>query len=471
MAIKTDMNKAKQKSVEVTKKAAERAKFGKRTLFWKPKVGSNILRIMPPWTAEGPNQKQWWREIYVHYGVTAPGSTDDNNAFTVPCPKYSEDAWYALGLPPNEDRECPICDYVAKLKEAGDPASIALASDTKAKLGFMMNIIDLNDPIFTTADVEEQRLKTTNEQNLPAVGSPKFQVYGFGSMIMQGLLDFYQDNVDLADIEKGHNIKLEREGLDRNTKYRPRPDINPTPARLGIRDTSPLLKDADLSAIYNLDETRPFMTNDQMEKIIAGGTREEVFALNKAPAVAQLPAASSAPVEEAVEEENEAPEAPKPAPVAKPAPKAKTPPPKKIEAVEEDIVDAVEEEEEKPEWIPPLDAEGYIDYENISDEQLEDQANAEKVDTHGYSVYVECFGKARERDPNSEGCAENCSLFERCGKRLEFLDDQIAKKAAKKGPGKPKAAPKSAPVAESAPVVTSKLSLEDEMKAALAGGK
>lgn len=469
MAIKTNMEKAKKKWEEERARAAAAARFGRPVTWWKPSVGTNKIRILPPYTEEGYNANQWWRELWVHYGVMAAENPDDQNQFTIACAAKTPDAASMLSMDPTKPISCKICAHMQELRSSGDPASVEMAKQSRAKMRIFANIIDLNDPVWTKKAIEEIKAKGCPEKSLPAEGKPKIQVFGFGTTIMKDLLDFYQDNVDLADIAEGHDITIEREGKDINTDYRTRPALKPSPAQY--------ITEEDLSDMWNLDQLMPFMTDDQQELILAGGTREDVFALTSATAPEERQLESPKKKEEESSEETTETEE------------------SSEEAVEEE---AVEEEatEEATEAAPeetaesssmPLDKDGNIDYDKLKDEQIEDKGNANLVDKDGFKVYVECFGGARQRNPNDPDCAENCGLYERCGKRIETLDKEeaerkaaAAKKAApgKKGPPGKATAPTPAAPAKKAPGKpttaapkteggSSALSLEEEMKRAL----
>jgi len=47
--------------------------------FLKLKSGKNKIRVMPPWTEEGTNAYQWWREVWTHWGV----GPDEENKKTI----------------------------------------------------------------------------------------------------------------------------------------------------------------------------------------------------------------------------------------------------------------------------------------------------------------------------------------------------------------------------------------------------
>ena len=68
---RVDMSKAKKKAQEEADRAAARASYSGSLIYWKPKQGKNKIRVLPPWTDDenSPNANQFWREVYVHFGV------------------------------------------------------------------------------------------------------------------------------------------------------------------------------------------------------------------------------------------------------------------------------------------------------------------------------------------------------------------------------------------------------------------
>jgi hypothetical protein len=466
MAIKTNMEKAKKMRDDINAKIAAQAKFGLRPEWWKAKVGTNKIRILPAWTDKGPNEGQWWREIWVHYGVVAMEEPDDNNKFIVSCASKTPDAAYILGMDPSEPILCRICEYAKELRSSADPASVELSKNLRAKMQLYVNIQDLNDPIWTKKDIERVKADGCPDQHLPKVGKPKIQVFSFGTNIMKDLLDFYADNIDLCDLNKGHDVIIEREGTTKtDTKYRVRPVIAPSKASH--------IKDADLVGMWNLEEIMPFFSDEQQQMILAGGTKEDVYSLAANQEAKQLPAGEKEEKEEEAAVEEEAAEEEEEEVAEEEVAEEEA---AEEEAAEEEETPAEEESPAEENW-PPLDEQGNIDYEKLSDEQIEDKANEEVVDKDGFKVYVECFGAARQRDPDSEQCTSECGLADRCGKRIAYLDEQKKKAAAakkmpppgkkpvseaapaKKGPGRP-------PKKEEAGGKTT--NLEDEMRKALA---
>jgi hypothetical protein len=405
------MEKAlKKREEEKAREAARLAMMRRKETYWKPKPGSNSFRLLPPWTDDGPNSGQFWREVYVHFGVTCFDSPDPDNAFSVSCPKETPHAAELCGLEPDSAMTCPVCEAVAALRQSQDPADVEMAKNSRAKQRLYSNIIDLDDPTWTQEAIDEWKAKNCPEDFLPTLGDVKIQVFTYGPQIMNMILDFFSDNVDLTDLTNGRDLFLEREGTGKKTKYRLRPNLEATEAPI---------EDDQLSSLEDLDKVMPFFSVEQQEAILAGASAQEVFAL------ADKEKAEALPEGETEEYAGELPE--------------------HKEELEDDA------EAKADEGWPPVDSDGDIDWSALTDEQIEDPDNAEFMDASEVSVHLNCYGGARQRDENDEDCKDNCGLFERCGKRIAFLDeekkkaDAAAKKkvAGKKGAGK-KAAGKKA---------------------------
>lgn len=399
MAIKADIDKAKKKAAEEAARAAAFGNFGPMK-FWKPaKPGKYNLRFMPPWTDEGVNAYQWWREIWMHWGI----GPDDDSKKNVVCPKKT---------PPGEG-ECPICDEVERLKATGDPADLELSKEMRARVRIQANIIDLKDPKWTQDDIDELIGGGTEEDNLPEVDSPKIQVYGFGSTIFKELLDYFNDEIDFTDLEEGYDVILVREGTTKNnTKYRVR--LVKAASQAPVPDDDP--------SLHNLDAIHKVLSTPEIVAIMEGVDPEEARKLAAKQKSSQKKLASKSKKDEDEEPEADEPEE---------EPEAEEP--------EEEAPEAEEPEEEASSGngasdFPPLDADGAIDFDALTDEQIENEEFAEVQDQYETSPHIACFGGARQRDENDPDC-QGCPLFNRCGERIAFLD-----KPKKKGPGK-KAAP------------------------------
>jgi hypothetical protein len=429
MAIKADISKAKEKAAEEAARAAAFGNFGPMP-FYKPKSGANKLRFMPPWTDEGSNAFQWWREVWTHWGV----GPDDDSKKNVACPKKT----------PPVGGECPICDECERLRATGDPADLEMAKQLRAKMRVYTNVIDLNDPIWTQDDIDEMMGAGIEEDKLPEVDAPKIQVYGFGSMIFKDLLDYYTDEIDMTDLDEGYDVILTKEGKDINTKYR---------LRLAKEATKAPVPDDD-PALHNLDVIQQLKTAAEIQAILEGVDPEEAKELEakqkKASAKKQAEAKKLAAAQKAQEEAEEAEE------------EDEEPEEEVEEEAQEEAQEASGGNGESTNW-PPLDADGYLDFDALTDEQIEDPTNFAIEDSVGTKVHIACFGGARQRDEDDADC-QGCPLTERCEARIQALDSAKkkkppGKKAAKKAPGKKGKAAKAAP--------SDADSLEDEMRGAV----
>jgi len=457
MAHKVDIEKAKKKAAEEAARTA--GSFGVMP-FWQPKPGKNTIRVMPPWTGEGNNANQFWREVWIHWGV----GPDDENKKNVSCPRKT---------PPEQDVCCPVCDEVDRLKATGDPADLELAKQMKARLRIYSNVIDLKDPVWTQDAIDELIGGGTEEDKLPEVGAPKIQVFSYGSTIWKALLDLATDDVDFTDLEEGHDVLITKEGKGINTKYRLRLDTKASKAPF----------EGDEPTLHNLDNLMQVKSEAEIRAILEGLDPDEVKQLEaaqkKASAKKQLAAGKGAGKKKDEEEEAEGEGEEEAEAEGEGEEEAEA----EAEGEEEGEVEGEEEAEAEAEaappkkgpvakkkgngatW-PPLDADGWIDWDKVTDEQIEDPANEAAVDAQDppNSVHINCFGTARQRNPKDQQC-KDCPLFDRCGARIVALDEAAKKKAApgkKPVPGKPagKPAPGKKPSAGAE-------DLEEQMRAAV----
>lgn len=397
MAYSVSTKKAiKKREEEKAKEAARKAMFRRRETYWKPKNGDNRFRLLPPWTDKGPNGEQFWREIFMHFGVTDFTAPDPDNTFSVPCPKETPGAALALGLEEGAKITCPICEAISKLRQSDDPADIEMAKQSRAKSRVYSNVIDLNDPTWTQNAIDALKANNTPDEHLPKLGDPKVQVYTYGPTIMNMILDFFQDGIDLSDPDEGYDLILTREGEGIKTKYRLRPEMKASKAPI---------TDAQLDKhLEDLDKLMPYLSTEQMDLVLQGATAQDVYALSQ-----------SADEDEALSTSEETESA------------GELPPHDENEESGSEDDEAAGDAN-----FPPMDDEGDVDYERLTDEQIEDPDNEQYE-----GVYISCYGIARQLNINDVDCKDECGLFERCVARNEQLDEIEAAK--KKGVGKKKA--------------------------------
>jgi len=132
--------------------------------------------------------------------------------------------------PGSEDTNCPICALVEQLKaQKSNPEAQEMVKEFKAKVAYNLSIIDLKDPIYTSKDLTEWK-NTRPDTDAPfEVGDNKIQVYAATSTVYEGLATLVLSNeLDITDLEAGHNITISKSGDGLNTKYTVTPEIKPT---------------------------------------------------------------------------------------------------------------------------------------------------------------------------------------------------------------------------------------------------
>lgn len=257
---------------EAAKTAAKNAKNTNWSFkYWTPKPGKNSIRLMPPWTYEGGNAGQFWREIYMHWQI-------GSQKRSFPCPQKT---------PNGPNTPCPICAEVDRLRATRDPMDYELADKLRSKSRFYSNIVDLDDPVFTDRDVAEWKNKqrdATRECPLK-VGETKVQVYSYGPMVMKELLDVFADGADITHPTDGRNVIVTHDGGN-PPKFRTRPDL---------KQTAFVVQGADLeSRLVDLDSIQGYQDPLVMSAALTGDAMPEETHLPAPRSSATLPAPSSA---------------------------------------------------------------------------------------------------------------------------------------------------------------------------------
>jgi len=183
------------------------------TSFWRPKVGENVIRILPHWSGD-PN-RVFFKKVLKHFGVG-----EDRNH--VVCRKM-------LGA----DANCPICNFVEQLRRSGRKEDKELARDLSAKERFAMNILDINEL------------------------DKGVQVWDVGITMFNTLLVLFLDEEygEIDDLKTGRHIKVNRTGEGRfDTRYSIRPAAHPS-----------AVDPAVMNQAINLDEFEPYQVPSEGE--------------------------------------------------------------------------------------------------------------------------------------------------------------------------------------------------------------
>lgn len=187
--------------------------------FWKPAAGKNTIRILPPWTDEGEMAGQFFREVHQHWNV-AEGTGP------VLCPNKTPHA--------SDDKSCPICEFVDALKQRkGDVEAQELVKKLRAKLAYLMSVVDMSDQSYTAKDIAEWKKERPDSDCPFEVGDPKVQCYAATSTIAEQVMNIVVANeMDITDAEAGYNIVLtkipNKDPL--KTRYTVTPELKPTRA-------------------------------------------------------------------------------------------------------------------------------------------------------------------------------------------------------------------------------------------------
>jgi hypothetical protein len=173
-----------KKQSKAEKLAALQEKMSKQDLggggagYFSPKVGRNVIRVMP----EVGDMDFFFQPVGRHY------FPDGQNVY---CPSFTTE----------KERDCPVCEIVKELNSAGDKASKKLASTLGVRRSWWMNVIDRSNPGVG-----------------PLIFTPGVTVF---NSIISLIND--PDYGDITDLEEGTDITIEREGQGLDTSY----EVNP----------------------------------------------------------------------------------------------------------------------------------------------------------------------------------------------------------------------------------------------------
>ena len=217
-----DLNRLKEKYNQL-KEASSRS--GGNLNFWKPnKVGTYIIRILPPW-----DQKKaiYFRDTAYHYDVGEEGRR-----------------FVCLRA---EGQVCPICELRSQLYTSADPEVKAMAGQLAPTPKVFMNIIDRNHP-------------ELGVQIASLVGQRQIE------QIHEAILGYCLDPAwgDLTDATYGRDITVERKGTGLDSEYQVRPSPNPTPLSSDVN-----IQNATLSQLKNLDTMVKITGVEEMSAAIA----------------------------------------------------------------------------------------------------------------------------------------------------------------------------------------------------------
>lgn len=257
--IKQDKDKARE---ALAREEAKGQGFGPRALMWDVKDGDNKIRVMPPWTAEGPNARQCWREVYQHWVTNAEG-----NRRPILCPVKTPDA--------KPGQSCPICQYAEELRSSGDDLDKERYGDLRAKQRFFSNIVDTLDPVYTAEDLKDWKSNEYNKgKECPfEVGETKVQLWSYGQTIFTQLLNLVSDpQADILDFGEGYNIIVTKSGKKLHTEYKVRPEFKPSSFEFkSEKPETEWFPDLDKAGLLQFVELKELQNAVQELRLQAGG--------------------------------------------------------------------------------------------------------------------------------------------------------------------------------------------------------
>jgi hypothetical protein len=201
---------------------------GPRAQFWKPKNGDNTVRVMPPWLNPGHDPDfevppavefydgQFWRQVAQHWNVS------EDQKGPILCPKQT----------PGLSGACPICEFVAELRQdKSDTKAQALVKEIRAKTTYLLNVVDVNDSVYTADDAAEWT-KTRPDNDCPfKPGDTKVQLYAAPLTVYDAILGLITANKrDITRFDTGRNIIITRHPNQNpiKTRYTVVPEFDPS---------------------------------------------------------------------------------------------------------------------------------------------------------------------------------------------------------------------------------------------------
>lgn len=144
--------------------------------FWSPKQGPNVIRILP----EIGDMDYFFQEVGRH------NFPDKQHVY---CPAFTS---------AGDELDCPVCEIVQELYQAGDKASRKLASQLRVRKMYWMNVV----------------VRDGDNIQGPFIYTPGVTVFSSIAALIND-----PDYGDVFDVEEGTDITVEREGTGLKTEY------------------------------------------------------------------------------------------------------------------------------------------------------------------------------------------------------------------------------------------------------------
>ena len=167
-----DLDVIKQRLEALQKPASNNNNNNGKSLFWKPTIGKESIRIMP----SKFNKTTPFSELYFHYGIGKP----------------------VMISPINWGEKDPLVEFAKKLRQTDNPENWKLAKKLEPKVRYFAPVI--------VRGMEDEGVK----------------IWQFGKELYSSFLQMAMDEEvgDFTDVMSGRDIKLNTEGPEMTgTKY------------------------------------------------------------------------------------------------------------------------------------------------------------------------------------------------------------------------------------------------------------
>jgi hypothetical protein len=167
-----DLDVIKQRLEALQKPASNNSNNNGKSLFWKPSIGKDSIRIMP----SKFNKTTPFSELYFHYGIGKP----------------------VMISPINWGEKDPLVEFAKKLRQTDNPENWKLAKKLEPKVRYFAPVV--------VRGMEDEGVK----------------IWQFGKELYATFLQLAMDEEvgDYTDVNQGRDIKLTTEGPEMTgTKY------------------------------------------------------------------------------------------------------------------------------------------------------------------------------------------------------------------------------------------------------------
>lgn len=205
-------NKSPKTNIDTVRRVF--AGIEKDNKFWKPKVGDNVIRILPSNREDG----NFAYHSILHHEFKVEGQ---GRAF--PC----------LGV---FNKPCPVCKVISYFDTESDPDIKELISKLTPRHSYLMNILDRNNKDSNTV-----------------------LIFSAAKTIMREIMQYMNDEEygDITDPDEGRDVKIKRIGEQLLTRYSTR--VSPKVTAIDVDDWEQNMFNLETEAYREIPTTKKYI--------------------------------------------------------------------------------------------------------------------------------------------------------------------------------------------------------------------